>query len=72
MPLLISDLESEGQESATASSRSEHLVCLSRKSQEREGSYTDQSETEAHWLDRAVFQKANPPKPTAAQSNFVG
>ena len=53
---------------STASPCSEHLVRLSRKSQEREGSCTDQSNTEAHWLDWATSQKANPPKPTAAQS----
>ena len=53
---------------STASPCSEHLVRLSRKSQEREGSCADQSNIEAHWLDWARSQKANPPKPTAAQS----
>ena len=54
--------------SSTASPCSEHLVRLSRKSHEREGSCADQSNTEAHWLDWGASQKANPPKPTAAQS----
>ena len=53
---------------STASPCSEHLVRLSRKSQEREGSCADQSNIEAHWLDWARSQKVNPPKPTAAQS----
>ena len=48
--------------------RSRHLVRLSRKSQEREGSCADQSDIEAHWLDWGTLQKANPPKLTAAQS----
>ena len=48
--------------------RLRHLVRLSRKSQEREGTCTDQSTIEAHWLDWATSQKANPLKPTAAQS----
>ena len=54
--------------SSTTSPCSEHLVRLSRKSQEREGSCTDQSKIEAHWLDWATSQKTNPPEPTAAQS----
>ena len=53
---------------STASPCSEHLVRLSRKSQEREGSCTDKGNIEAHWLDWATSQKANPLKPTAAQS----
>ena len=53
---------------STASPCSEHLVRLSRKSQEREGSCADQSDIEAHWLEGATSPKANPPKPTAAQS----
>ena len=54
--------------SSTTSSCSEHLVRLSRKNQEREGSCADQSNIEAHWLDWARSQKANPLKPTAGQS----
>ena len=54
--------------SSTAPACAEHLVRLSRKSQEREGSCADQSNIEAHWLDWATSQKANPLKPTAAQS----
>ena len=53
---------------STASPCSEHLVRLSRKSQEREGSCADQGSIEAHWLDWGTSQKANPPKPTAGQS----
>ena len=53
---------------STAPPCSEHLVRLCRKSQEREGSCAHQSNIEAHWLDWAKSQKANPPKPTAAQS----
>ena len=53
---------------STASPCSEHLVRLSRKSQEREGSCADQGSIEAHWFDWARSQKANPLKPTAAQS----
>ena len=53
---------------STASSCSKHLVRLSRNSQEREDTCADQSNIEAHWLDWATSQKANPPKPTAAQS----
>ena len=54
--------------SSTTSPCSEHLVRLSRKSQEREGSCADQSSIHAHWLDWAMSSKANPPKPTAGQS----
>ena len=53
---------------STTSPCSEHLARLSRKSQEREGSCADQSNIEARWLDWATSQKANPTKPTAAQS----
>ena len=53
---------------STTSPCSEHLVRLSRKSQERQGSCADHSDIEAHWLDWTTSQKANPPKPTAAQS----
>ena len=55
-------------EGSTAFPCSEHLVRLSRNSQEREGSCADQSKIKANWLDWATSQKANPPKPTAAQS----
>ena len=53
---------------STASPCSEHLFRLSRNSQERESSCADQSNIEAHWLDWWTCQKANPLKPTAAQS----
>ena len=53
---------------STASPCSEHLVRLSRKSQERQGSCADKGNIEAHWLDWTTSQKANRPKPTAAQS----
>ena len=46
----------------TYSPCSEHLVRLSRKSQER-GLYADENNIEAHWLDWPTSQKANPPKP---------
>ena len=53
---------------STASPCPEHLVRLSRKNQKREGSCADQSNTEAHRLDWGTSRKANPLKPTAAQS----
>ena len=53
---------------STASPCSKHLVRMSRKSKEREGSCADQCKIESHRLDWATSQKANPPKPTAAQS----